>query len=167
MSNMSMSVNPSTSGGLNVNDPFQSRTLSPLEPNHHHLYPYNSARRGSITDPALHLSVGNDFGRRFSQPDMNLPMPSSSSPLSERRGSVATDYSSQPPSPSMLNKPGPLDNRPDLMHLGQRRESLPSIALPPAPVGGFDAFQRRHSIAVTEFQGQNNSPMSSFKRKGE
>ncbi|RUS12507.1 hypothetical protein BC937DRAFT_87704, partial [Endogone sp. FLAS-F59071] len=159
---------PIPTGITNGNDPFQQRPLPPLEPNHH-LYPYSAARRGSITDPALHLSGGNDFGRRFSQPDINLPMPTSSaSPLSERRGSIATDYSSQPPSPSLHSRPGPLDNRPDLAHMG-RRESLPSIALPPGSgVPMFDSFQRRHSIAVTEMPFQSsasNSPTSPFSRR--
>ncbi|OZJ04043.1 hypothetical protein BZG36_03556 [Bifiguratus adelaidae] len=148
------------------------RSLATVEPNQTYPPNFDGSRRGS-TDPS---SFSGD--RRYSQGENMLPLPSINTNLPDRRESVATDYSyispvtgsrrgsvatdysvysSQPPSPNgghrlgLTKPPTLLDNRPDLT--GQRRESLPSIHIPP---GGSDPYGRRHSIAAGEINKRSN-----------
>ncbi|CAJ0925160.1 20568_t:CDS:2, partial [Entrophospora sp. SA101] len=143
-------------------DPF-SRSLAPLEPQHPSIPSYlNTQRRGSITDPSLHLSVPNpELSRQYSQPDVHF-----SSNSSERRSSLA-NVDQYPLSPSStLSRPSSVKSDHQLFSSLESRKlrdsTLPSISASPSPVrDGFPgslmnpAFQaqlqtRRHSIAVGE-----------------
>ncbi|CAJ0632032.1 4266_t:CDS:2 [Entrophospora sp. SA101] len=144
-------------------DPF-SRSLAPLEPQHPSIPSYlNTQRRGSITDPSLHLSVPNpELSRQYSQPDVHF-----SSNSSERRSSLA-NVDQYPLSPSStLSRPSSVKSDHQLFSSLESRKlrdsTLPSISASPSPVrDGFPgslmnpAFQaqlqtRRHSIAVGEY----------------
>ncbi|CAJ0758410.1 4837_t:CDS:2 [Entrophospora sp. SA101] len=143
-------------------DPF-SRSLAPLEPQHPSIPSYlNTQRRGSITDPSLHLSVPNpELSRQYSQPDVHF-----SSNSSERRSSLA-NVDQYPLSPSStLSRPSSVKSDHQLFSSLESRKlrdsTLPSISASPSPVrDGFPgslmnpAFQaqlqtRRHSIAVVK-----------------
>ncbi|CAG8741945.1 13538_t:CDS:2, partial [Funneliformis mosseae] len=145
-----------------IQKPFTSRSLAPLEPHHSAIPSYlTTTRRGSITDPSLHLSVPNpELARQYSQPDINFP--STSTVSSERRGSFVDQY---PPSPSSsLSRPSSVKNEQSFSPMETRklRDALPSISTSASPIkDGFPgplmnpAFQaqlqpRRHSIAVGE-----------------
>nr|CAG8444097.1 3561_t:CDS:2 [Entrophospora candida] len=142
-------------------DPF-SRSLAPLEPQHPSIPSYlNTQRRGSITDPSLHLSVPNpELSRQYSQPDVHF-----SSNSSERRSSLA-NVDQYPLSPSStLSRPSSVKSDHQLFSSLESRKlrdsTLPSISASPSPVrDGFPgslmnpAFQaqlqtRRHSIAYS------------------
>ncbi|CAG8539399.1 10200_t:CDS:2 [Acaulospora colombiana] len=151
-------------------EPFSSRSLAPLEPQHPAIPPYLTAqRRGSITDPSLHMSVPNpELARQYSQPDVNFPS-SSGTISSERRGSFVTDP--YPPSPSSRSSSVKSDHSFTPLETRKPRDSLPSISAGASPIrDGFPgplinpAFQaqlqpRRHSIAVGEV-------VAPLKRKG-
>ncbi|CAG8516813.1 3506_t:CDS:2 [Diversispora eburnea] len=155
--NMSVSSIPSP-----TSDPFPSRSLAPLEPQHSAIPPYLTAqRRGSITDPSLHMSVPNpELARQYSQPDVNFP---STTVSSERRGSFVTDQYPHSPS-SSISRPSSVKSDQSFAPLETRklRDALPSISAGASPIrDGFPgplmnpAFQsqlqpRRHSIAVGE-----------------
>ena len=154
------SLTPSPPIPSPTTEPFTSRSLAPLEPQHSAIPSYLTAqRRGSITDPSLHLSVPNpELARQYSQPDINFP--STSTVSSERRGSFVTDQ--YPSSPS--SRPSSVKSEQSFSPLETRklRDALPSISASASPIkDGFPgplmnpAFQaqlqpRRHSIAVGE-----------------
>ncbi|CAG8723265.1 7840_t:CDS:2, partial [Acaulospora morrowiae] len=171
----SMSFKPS-SADQNMSspssEPFSTRSLAPLEPQHSAIPSYLTAqRRGSITDPSLHLSVPNpELARQYSQPDVNFPSTSSSGTISsERRGSFVTDQ--YPPSPPSHSSSVKSDHSFTPLETRKLRDSLPSISAGASPIrDGFPgplinpAFQaqlqtRRHSIAVGEVA-------ASLKQKG-
>ncbi|CAG8689445.1 16416_t:CDS:2, partial [Cetraspora pellucida] len=169
--NMSVSLTPSPPIPSSTNEPYPSRSLAPLEPQHpqHSAIPsyLTAQRRGSITDPSLHMSVPNpELARQYSQPDVNFPSTNSGSGSSERRSSFVSDQF--PPSPfTSLSRPSSVKGEQSIQSFSpletrKLRDALPSISTSASPVrDGFPgplmnpAFQaqlqpRRHSIAVGE-----------------
>ncbi|KAF0436969.1 hlh transcription factor [Gigaspora margarita] len=165
--NMSISLTPSPPIPSPTSEPYPSRSLAPLEPSHSAIPSYLTAqRRGSITDPSLHMSVPNpELARQYSQPDVNFPS-NSGSGSSERRSSFVSDQF--PPSPfSSLSRSSSVKGEQSIqpfspLETRKLRDALPSISASASPVrDGFPgplmnpAFQahlqpRRHSIAVGE-----------------
>ncbi|CAG8552627.1 7641_t:CDS:2 [Ambispora leptoticha] len=158
---MSSSITPSVPSATTTTatEPFSGRSLTPLEPQHAIPSYLTTQRRGSITDPSLHLSVPNpELARKYSQPDVNFQNSNSS----ERRGSFVDNF---PPSPSSsFSRPSSVKSEQSLSPMETRklRDTLPSISAGASPIkDGFPgplmnpAFQaqiqqRRHSIAVGE-----------------
>ncbi|CAG8500648.1 8586_t:CDS:2 [Ambispora gerdemannii] len=156
---MSSSITPSIpSATTTTTEPFSGRSLTPLEPQHAIPSYLTSQRRGSITDPSLHLSVPNpELARKYSQPDVNFQNSNSS----ERRGSFVDNF---PPSSSSFSRPSSIKSEQSFSPMETRklRDALPSISAGASPIkDGFPgplmnpAFQaqiqqRRHSIAVGE-----------------
>ncbi|CAG8719001.1 23928_t:CDS:2 [Dentiscutata erythropus] len=146
---------------------FKSHTDQNMSPSHSAIPSYLTAqRRGSITDPSLHMSVPNpELARQYSQPDVNFPS-NSGSGSSERRSSFISDQF--PPSPfSSLSRSSSVKGEQSIQSFSpletrKLRDALPSISASASPVrDGFPgplmnpAFQaqlqpRRHSIAVGE-----------------
>ncbi|CAG8585684.1 13419_t:CDS:2 [Racocetra fulgida] len=169
--NMSVSLTPSPPIPSPTSEPYPSRSLAPLEPQHpqHSAIPsyLTAQRRGSITDPSLHMSVPNpELARQYSQPDVNFPSTNSGSGSSERRSSFVSDQFPSSPFPS-LSRPSSVKGEQSIQSFSpletrKLRDALPSISASASPVrDGFPgplmnpAFQaqlqpRRHSIAVGE-----------------
>ncbi|KAG2208682.1 hypothetical protein INT47_007781 [Mucor saturninus] len=137
-------------------DPTSSRTLYPISSFRHHPYqldnsthssPSNS-RRGSLTDPALHVS----FRPTTSHLSFNSPP---SSPSSRRSSMVTT-----PEGAGGVNTPVPVINPASPW----RRESLPSITHLTSKPSDYQFKHvriqdnpRRHSIAATPRKSRQNS----------
>lgn len=135
-------------------DPTSSRTLYPISSFRHHPYqvdnsthssPSNS-RRGSLTDPALHVS----FRPTNSHLSFNSPP---SSPSSRRSSMVTTPEGAGGVNTPIINPSSPW-----------RRESLPSITHLTTKPSDYQFKHvriqdnpRRHSIAATPRKSRQNS----------
>ncbi|KAG9294942.1 hypothetical protein G9A89_017736 [Geosiphon pyriformis] len=139
---------------------FPGRSLAPLEPQHAIPLYLTAQRRGSITDPSLHLSVPNpELARKYSHPDVNFQASNCNISITERHGSFIDSF---PPSPSSRPSSVKSEQFFSPMETRQLRDALPTISASASPIReGFPgplmnpAFQsqfqqRRHSIAVGE-----------------
>ncbi|CAG8485111.1 10719_t:CDS:1 [Paraglomus brasilianum] len=160
---MPATMTPSPPFPSPTGEPFLSRSLPPLEPQHSAIPSYlTNQRRGSITDPSLHLSVPKpEIPRQYSQTDINFASNAPISPPNERRGSFVMDNYPASPS-SSLSRPPSVKSEHSFPLMDSRNKTLPSISASASPIrDGFPgplmnpAFQaqfaqRRHSIAVGE-----------------
>lgn len=141
-------------------DPTSSRTLYPISSFRHHPYqmdnsthtsPSNS-RRGSLTDPALHVSFRPTSHLSFNSPP--------SSPSSRRSSMVTTPEQGLPQVTAVIGSPW-------------RRESLPSITHLTTKPADYQFKHvriqdtRRHSIATTRKSRQNSLSCTPFEQDEE